>query len=109
MHTRLVFWWKTSNPEVTKEKVRGVLLALKGIGRRVAVLNVDSTNERFFATDLRSHVSDLCPVNLVNGGEAAEYKGESMSMKAYLGNLLANAAEDGRLSLPMHPYCSAPG
>jgi len=101
---RFVFWWKTSNPQVTRDKVRNVLMALRLSGKKARMLNVDASNERFFATDLRTAVQDLVPVNLVTGGEAAEYRGEAMIMKAYLGNLLANTAEDGKLALPSHRY-----
>lgn len=101
---RLILWWKTSNPAVTRDKVKQVLQALKNSGRRPRQLAVDATNERFFATDLRTHVGTLCNVTLVSGSDGAEYRGEGMNMKAYLGNLLANTAEDGRLSLPQHKY-----
>ena len=104
--TRLVFWWKTANPAITREKVRNVLLQLKASGTRARSLNIDASNERFFATDLRTHVQDLVACNLVTGGESAEYRGEPMSMKAFLGNLLANTAEDNRLALPYHKYLS---
>lgn len=95
---RSVARWKTDNPKITTAMVRLALDLPRGLRARRVV--VDATNERFFATTLRTEISGLVMVDLMVASESIEIRGEKMSTKAYLGNLVVNTATDGHLLLP---------
>ena len=97
---RLLMRWKTADPEVTKALIRLVISSLALRRRRLVKLCADATNERFFATDLRSALVGMVPVELVISSEAITYRGEKMPTKTYLGNLYVNTIDDGRMALP---------
>lgn len=96
---RLIVRWKTENPAVTRSILRTVITGLPH-GLRGRRLCIDATNERFFATDLRSEFASLIPVDLVISSETLVYEGEEMNFKTYLGNLFVNTIEDGYVALP---------
>ena len=98
-YARLVARWKTAAPAVTRAMLRHVIQGLPH-GYRPRRLCIDATSERFFAADLRREFAPLVRVVLVINSEATEYRGERMIFKVYLGNLLVNTFEDGRLALP---------
>lgn len=93
---RLLLRWKTSDPEVTRGIVRRVLDALS----HKRGLDVDATNERFFATDLRTRLAGVVAVRLIIASENTLQAGQEVKMKTALGNRLVAALEDGRLALP---------
>jgi len=95
---RLILRWKTANPEVTFGIINSVLMRLAP--RRPRKLCVDATSERFFAADVKKRLSALVPVDLVVSSESIDYLGETMSVKAFLGNQLINEMEDGHVLLP---------
>jgi hypothetical protein len=95
--------WKTSDPEVARQILRSNLQGLP-FGLRPRRLVVDASNEKYFATDLRTHLRGVCPVELVSSTENIQYRGETMPMKVYLGNLLVNTLEDGHLILPQSDW-----
>lgn len=95
---RLVLRWKTADPAVTLAIVTTLLMRLAP--RRARRLCIDATSERFFAADLKRKLGGLVPVELMVSSESLEYLGEKMTYKVFLGNLLVNAIEDGRLVLP---------
>lgn len=101
--TRLIVRWKTRDPEVARAVISAVLDLLP---RRPAALAIDATNEKYFAADLKTKFQDRCEVLLVVSSEGTEFLGEAMSFKAYLGNLLLNAFEEGQLHLPNEPFVS---
>lgn len=105
-HFPLIWWWKTAKPEESRRRITGLLQVLKDNGIKVRGMGVDASNERFFATDLRNLVRKLFKilVRLVMKGSRAKYKGEEMTMGAYLGNLTANAFEDGFVACPNNRY-----
>lgn len=92
--------FKTDDPAVTRAIIDHLILGLGRIGLRPRRLSIDATNERYFAVDLRRLLAGRVPVELVVSSENTIYGGEKMSVKAYLGNLLINALEDGYAALP---------
>jgi hypothetical protein len=103
---RLLVRWKTNDPEVTKALIRYVISSLSLRRRRLNKLCVDATNERFFATDLRSDLAGEVPVELIISSEAITYRGEKMPTKTYLGNLYVNTIDEGRMALPEEKWIS---
>lgn len=95
---RLALRFKSGQREKTKAMVREALDL--GKGRRPRRLVIDATNERFFAQELRSEFAGICPVELLVSSEKTNYRGEDMTFKAYLGNLLVNLFEDNLISVP---------
>jgi len=96
---RLAARWKTSDPEVARSIIRAHLTGLPH-NLRPRRLVVDASNEKYFATDLRTHLRGVCQVELLTSTESTTYRGEAMPMKVYLGNLFVNTLEDGHLFLP---------
>lgn len=97
-------WWKTADPNLTILRLVTVAEAMRAKGIKVLGLQVDATNERYFATLVRSALGRYFPVTLCVGSERIETAGEPLLLKAYKGNLLANAGESGKLLLPFHRY-----
>lgn len=105
-HVRLLLRFRTNDPKVAIaiiERILEIIAELRA-GMRVRRLCVDATNERFFAANLKTHFSGKLPVVPVVGSEGREYKGQKMTMKAYLGNLLVDHVEDGYLALPEEEF-----
>lgn len=96
---RLILRWKTKDPEVAKAILRRVITGLPH-GLRARRLCIDASNERYFATQVRSEFAGLVPVELVVASEGTTYRGEEMNWKTYLGNQLVNLVDDGYLALP---------
>lgn len=95
---RLIVRWKTADPAVTQAILTTLLMRLAP--RRARRLCIDATSERFFAAELKRKLGALVPVELIVSSESLEHLGEKMTYKVFLGNLLVNAIEDGRLLLP---------
>ncbi|MGC3991611.1 MAG: hypothetical protein QM796_18370 [Chthoniobacteraceae bacterium] len=99
-YARAVIRFKTGEPKVARAIIASGLAAMGARNLRPRRLCVAATNERFFATDLRTHFASEVPVELVIESERTSYLGEAMNFKTYLGNLLVNALEDGHCVLP---------
>jgi hypothetical protein len=95
---RAAIRFKTDDPAVTRAMLGMALDVPKGC--RIRKIVVLATSERFFATDLRSHFAGKAPVQLVIESEKASYRGEEMTYKLYLGNLVVNMLNDANLTLP---------
>lgn len=99
---RLILRWKTADPERTREiieRVLGVVVA-RTEGGKARRLCIDATNERFFATALKRLLSGKVFCELVIASEVITHHSEDITMKAYLGNCLVNALDDGHLPIP---------
>lgn len=104
---RSVIVWKTKDPNVAKDYLRRIVLAVKDrpVGGPARGLAVDATNERYFAADVRDELGELLPVTLVVGSEGFKQPGEEpMTMKQYLGSRLIAELEDNHLTLPPERY-----
>lgn len=104
---RLILTWKTNNPAVAEERMRFVLARLchRVAGGRPRELDIDSTNERFFASTMQRVLANACPVRCVVGSESVEKPGyEPMTTKQYLGSLLVGILDDNHLTLPPERY-----
>jgi hypothetical protein len=101
-HIRLMLRFRTNDPRIANLIIESILASLAEIhsGMRVRRLCVDATNERFFAANLKANFSGRLPVEPVVGSEGMEYRGQKMTSKAYLGNLLADHLEDGYVAMP---------
>lgn len=95
---RLIIRFKTRDPAKAKAYLREACDL--GLGRRPRRLVVDATSERFWAAEVRTEFSHICPVELLVSSEKTTYQGEDVLYKAYLGNLLVNTMDDGLLLLP---------
>lgn len=95
---RALVRWKTADPRLGRLMI-GKALDLPG-GRRVRSMAIDSSNERYFAADLKRELGSRTQVRLYVAGEKADYKTEEMNCKQYAGSLLVNALEDGMVLLP---------
>lgn len=91
---RLIFRWKTDDPDISTGYLREFVTSLP-----VRCLVVDASNERFFAARVRNELSRYCPVRLVVSSENIKVGTDTMPMKTYLGNLVVNALDEGRLAL----------
>ncbi|MFZ4766620.1 MAG: hypothetical protein ACOYMN_16835, partial [Roseimicrobium sp.] len=102
-------WWKTADPNVTTLRVVMVVKALLAMGVRIVRLEIDASNERYYAGILRGALSGLCQVTLRVGSERVGPDtgnvGEALLFKAWKGNLLSNAAESGKLIMAFNRYC----
>ncbi|MBS0632021.1 MAG: hypothetical protein JSS11_08920 [Verrucomicrobia bacterium] len=94
---RLIVRWKTSDPKVSTALLREIVSTL-----RTRRLVIDASNERFYARQVRDELSRHCPVELVVSAENIQVGPDSLPLKTYLGNLVVNALDDGRLVLPPH-------
>jgi hypothetical protein len=104
---RGIFVWKTADPALARERLRGVLLAVKSrrIGGRARRLCIDSTNERLFASEVRHDLRGEVYAELVVASETVERPGlPNISRKQELGEKLVAELEDNRLALPAVRY-----
>lgn len=95
---RAVCRWKTNDPAVSEAVLDEALDLPHGLRLRRVV--IDATNERFFAANQRKRLRGRVAVELIVASESTQHRGEEMNWKTYLGNLLVNTVEDGRLLLP---------
>jgi len=104
---RAIVTWKTNDPALADERATQIIRAVKlrkagGAARRLCI---DSTNERYFASQMQKKLRAELPVELVVGSESFERPGsEPMTMKQYLGALLAGTMEDNKVTLPSSRY-----
>ncbi len=99
---RFIVRWKSANPDFSEAVLKRSLAALKQAGARIQALNIDASNERYYATQLKSRITD-CPVNLIVSGEVVETGDPTqpeMRQKERLGNLLVNTANARLLACP---------
>jgi hypothetical protein len=90
--------FKTDDPAITRAMIDRALDLPDG--RRFRRVVYAATSERFFCTDERRRLSGKVPVELVIESEAIEYRGEKMSYKLYLGNLVVNIFNDAKIGVP---------
>lgn len=99
-YVRLVVRLKTADPDVIHALIAEVVAGLRARGLSVRRLVILATNERFFAVTLKKRFAGSLPVKLLIESENVTYQGQTMKVKAYLGNLLVNTINDGYLPLP---------
>ena len=98
---RLVFRFKEANPDEAKAILREIIEACQNAtGTRPAALAVDSTNERYYAVQIRKEFSKYCRVLLCDSSESIDYKGEKMKVKTYLGQRYVEIYEDSAIAIP---------
>lgn len=97
-------WWKTTSPAVALDKITVVVKAILAAGKKIKVLNIDASNEVMFARQVQTALRGLCKVQLIKGGQKANYRGEPVMMKVFTGNMLANAFEDHTVDMPAEKY-----
>lgn len=97
---RLAVRWKTDKPDVTKGILLLLCAELVRMKKRLRLLNMDASNERFFATDCARALSGLVSVRLSVLGTKVEFRGQPMTLKARACGRLEAAAVDNRLRLP---------
>ena len=98
---RLVFRFKTADDRQSKAILAEIIQAATDkTGRKPARICPDATSERYFAAQIKREFSRYGPVELLVSSETVEWKGERMTVKAYLGNQYVNAYEDGLLAIP---------
>jgi hypothetical protein len=97
---RLMLRFKAADPEIAWALLGFIIEGLRTRDLRARRLCMDATNERYFAVQTRSKFAGRVPVELVVTSENINFRGEEMSVKAYLANLLINTCDDGYLGLP---------
>ncbi len=101
---RVILSWKTNDPAIARKYARTVLeaIAKRPVGGPARRLCIDASNERYFATDLRTEFAGLLPVELVINSETIKQPGEeeSITLKQYLGAELVAELDDNHLILP---------
>lgn len=91
---------KIGDPSVMREMSHRIVDLLISTGHRPRRFCVDSTNEDFFAQDLRSSLAGKVPVSLIKGSENLKFRGDSINAKKLLGTLYASAFEDNLIAIP---------
>jgi hypothetical protein len=97
---RLVVAWKTEDPAVATALIKMVIEDLRRAGHTGLRLCVDASSEVYYARSLRTALLSLCQVLLIKGNQKVKHKGEEMDSKTLLGNLYANAVNDGQVPMP---------
>ncbi len=90
--------WKTKDPDIARAVIAEAFDLPHGIRPHAFV--IDASNERYYATDLKSKYSTKTKVVLYVANENIEFKGQIMPLKTYCGTLCKNAMQDGQLDLP---------
>lgn len=103
---RLAARWKTDKGDVTKGILVMLCAELVRRGKALRLVNIDSSNERFFAADCRTALKGLARVELSILGSKVEYRGEPMSLKARACGRVETACADNRLRLPPAAWVS---
>jgi len=103
-YARLVVRFKSADPDVTTGLLDQIVSGLRGRGLRVRMICILATNERYFAVAVKKQFAGKAPVQLVIESENIIYLGQTMKVKAYLGNLFVNTIDDGYLALPPEQF-----
>lgn len=90
--------WKTKDPAIARAVIAAAMDMPHGIRPHAFV--IDASNERYFATDLKTAYQGKTNVIHYVATENVMHGGVDMPMKTFAGNLCKNALEDGRLILP---------
>lgn len=90
--------WKTKDPDIARFVIGQALQLPHSL--RPHALVIDASNERYFAADLKRAHSRQTRVELYVATESIEWRGETMPLKTYCGNLCKNTLNEGRLILP---------
>lgn len=101
---RLVVRLKTGDGDVIFELLSIMISRLRSIGLSVRSIVILATNERFWAVAMRKRLARLAPVELLIEGANIDYLGETLKVKAYLGNLVVNTIDEGYLPLPAEEW-----
>ena len=104
---KCVVVWKTRDPAVAIRRAEALVIgvARRAHGGRAKAFNVDSSNERYFATDLVRALRKYVAVNCIAGGDKYEsFSAEEMNWKQYLGNALVNEFQMNRGAIPPDRY-----
>lgn len=95
---RLVIRYKSVDPNVTIQAVEYAISRLKGIP--CSGMAQDATSEKYYASIVEKHFRGKLRVIPVVSSESIDFQGKAMSYKAFLGNMIVNQLDDGRLALP---------
>lgn len=105
---RVIAVWKTVEPQLARMRVRQLIEAISRPGNRARRLCVDSSNERYFAAEVRRELAPVLPVELIQGNGTIVPPGQaSLPYKVYLGHRLLQLLEINQLTLPPEPYVKA--
>lgn len=104
---KAIVTWKTRDPAVAIHRLQDLVVAVarRPQGGRAKALNIDSSNERYFATDVSRALRPYVPVHCIAGGDKYEsFSDEEMNWKQYLGNALVNELQMNRGAIPPERY-----
>ena len=105
---RAVLLWKSNNPNVQRERLRRVVLAVQArpAGGRAKRCGLDATGQQLFCKDVAAYLSDLCPVESVVMSESITVPGYDtpVSKKTYYSDRYVQRFEDNRVSAPPERY-----
>ncbi len=105
---RLVVVWKERKPQVVRERLQQLFLAIRsrehgGPARRFCLA---ATSERYFAEETADVLAPLVPTELVIESASVRPAGydAAVPFKTYLGDLYSTAVNDNRYALPPSDY-----
>ena len=105
---RAVLLWKTSNPEIQRERLRRVVTTIntRPVGGRVRRCGLDATGQQLFCKDVARDLAGLCPVESVVMSETIELPGYDtpVTKKTYYGDLYVAKFNDNRIAAPPERY-----
>lgn len=104
----LVVLWKTRDPSLARERLRGIIRTLNGMDAKPRRLCIDASSERYFAEDTRRELAGLVPVELVINGSSVTplpsgYEA-AVNYKTFLGDLYVSQINDNHFMLPPESY-----
>lgn len=98
---RLVFRFKQSNPDEAQAILREIVEGCQtATSRRCSGIAIDSSNERYYAVQVRKNFSRYCRVILCDSSTSKDYRGEKMSLKTYLGSRYVELYDDSAIAIP---------
>jgi hypothetical protein len=95
---RLVVRFKAEDPDAPFQILTSIFDACPA--GKLRSLQVDASNEKYHARNIRKKFRSILPVRLISSGESVLWSGEKFSYKTLLGQLYVSAFEDGRVALP---------
>ncbi len=105
--------WKTADPKVAKERIKRVVERVNTRLRTMGVaplrgVSIDATNERYFASEVRSMLAGLVPVRLVVASETVKVMGheDPITLKSFLGLEWIKVVDDNLAAVAPDAYLS---
>lgn len=98
---RFVFRFKTADDREAKDIIREIIeTGTDKAGRPPKGLGIDGTSEKYFARQVKREFGKYCPVIVLVSSTTIDYLGDTITLKAYLGQDYVNAYDSGCIAIP---------